>query len=99
VTGTLIILVVLTLFTRFDQLLDRVGRETRTYEVIYPAREEKHDELERLFHECGLQVRTRKRLKRNGSMVSVWDLEGRVRSHVCLSEKLMADKEIVELRY
>jgi hypothetical protein len=32
-------------------------------------------------------------------MVSVWELEGRVRDHICLSEKLLADKEIKELKY
>jgi putative Mg2+ transporter-C (MgtC) family protein len=99
VTGTLIILVVLTLFTRFDQLLDRFGHETRTYEIIYPARDNKHAELEQLFRECRIRVRSRKRMKRDGSMISVWDLEGGGRDHFALAEKLMADKEISELRY
>jgi hypothetical protein len=32
-------------------------------------------------------------------MISIWELEGQARSHSCLAEKLMADKEISELRY
>jgi hypothetical protein len=29
----------------------------------------------------------------------VWELEGRFRDHLCLAEKLLADKEIKELKY
>jgi putative Mg2+ transporter-C (MgtC) family protein len=96
---TLIVICVLGIFTRLDQLVDRFGRETRTYEIVYPGRDEKHQELEGLFHGCRLRVRNRKRLKRNGEMVSLWDLEGRARDHICLSEKLLADKEIKDLKY
>ena len=97
--STLIIVIVLTLFARLDQLVDRVGRETRTYEIVYPAREAKHEELEALFRECRARIRNRKRMKRNGEMISVWELEGRAHDHFHLAGKLFADKEIKELKY
>ena len=96
---TAIVIIVLGVFARFDQLVDRFGRETRTYEIVYSGREEKHEELEGLFLGCQMRMRNRKRLKRNGEMVSVWDLEGRARDHLCLTEKLLADKEIKDLKY
>lgn len=96
---TIIVILVLALFARLDQMVDHIGRETRTYEIVYPARDEKHEELEVFFHECRMRIRNRKRMKRNGDMFSVWELEGRVRDHLCLSEKLLADKEIKELKY
>ena len=94
-----IVIIVLAFFARLDQMVDRIGRETRTYEIVYPGRNEKHEELEALFHGCQMRIRNRKRMKRNGEMFSVWDLEGRVSDHLCLAEKLLADKEIKELKY
>jgi putative Mg2+ transporter-C (MgtC) family protein len=96
---SIIVIIVLAFFARFDQMVDRFGRETRTYEIVYSPRDEKHEELEALFNECRTRVRNRKRMKRNGDMVSVWELEGRVRDHLYLAEKLLADKEIKELNY
>lgn len=96
---TIIVIIVLAFFARLDQMVDHIGRETRTYEIVYPGRDEKHEELETLFHDCRMRVRNRKRMKRNGEMVSVWDLEGRARDHLCLAEKLLVDKEIQELKY
>jgi len=96
---TLIVIIVLAFFARLDQMVDHIGRETRTYEIVYPERDKKHEELEALFHEGRMRVRNRKRMKRNGEMVSVWELEARVPDHLCLAEKLLADKEIKELKY
>ena len=96
---TMIVIIVLAFFARLDQMVDRIGRETRTYEIVYPGGGEKHDKFERLFKDCRMRVRNRKRMRRNGEMVSVWDLEGRAQDHLCLSEKLLADKEIKELKY
>lgn len=99
VVTTVIVVIVLAFFARFDQVVDRVGRDTRSYEIVYPEQDEKQAELENLFRECHLRVRNRKRLKRNGELVSVWELDGRVRDHFYLAEKLLADKEIIELKY
>ncbi len=99
ITSLIIVIIVLAFFARLDQMVDRYGRETRTYEIVYSTRDEKYKELETLFDECRTRARNRKRMKRNGDMVSVWELEGRVRDHFCLSEKLLADKEIKELKY
>jgi uncharacterized membrane protein YhiD involved in acid resistance len=99
VVTTIIVVIVLAFFARFDQLLDRIGRETRTYEIVYPDRDLKHKELETIYHECGMRVRNSKRLKRNGEMISVWELEGRANDHSCLVEKLLADQEIKEFKY
>jgi len=96
---TIIIVIVLAFFARLEQMVDHIGRETRSYEIIYPSRDNKHEELEGLFHGCKMRVRNRKRMKRNGDMISMWELEGRARDHLCLAEKLLVDKEIKELKY
>lgn len=99
IVTTVIVVIVLAFFAHLDHMVDHIGRETRTYEIVYPGRDEKHEELETLFRDCQMRIRNRKRMKRNGEMISLWDLEGRVRDHLCLTEKLLADKEIKELKY
>ena len=96
---TVVVVTVLVLFANLDRWVDRIGRETRTYEVAYAARDNKHEELEALIRQCGMRLRNHKRLKREGEMISVWEVEGHARDHACLSEKLLADKEIEELKY
>ena len=96
---TIVVVTVLVLFATLDRWVDRIGRETRTYEVAYAARDNKHEELEVLIRQCGMRLRNHKRLKREGEMISVWEVEGHARDHACLSEKLLADKEIKELKY
>jgi len=97
--ATILVVIVLAFFARLEQMVDHFGRETRSYEIVYPWRDNKHEELEGLFHGCKMRVRNRKRMKRNGEMISMWELEGRARDHLCLAEKLLVDKEIKELKY
>ena len=97
--ATILVVIVLAFFARLEQMVDHFGRKTRSYEIVYPWRDNKHEELEGLFHGCKMQVRNRKRMKRNGEMISMWELEGRARDHLCLAEKLLVDKEIKELKY
>ncbi|MBN2388842.1 MAG: MgtC/SapB family protein [Anaerolineales bacterium] len=97
--ATLIVVVVLVIFARLDRLIDHFGRETRTYEIVFPLREEKYQELETFFYQCRMRIRTHKRLKQRDALVGVWDLEARARDHICLADTLLADKEIIELTY
>ncbi|MFH2104349.1 MAG: MgtC/SapB family protein [Chloroflexota bacterium] len=97
--ATLVILAVLGIFARLDRWLDFRGRETRAYQITYLAREAKHQELEALFSEHKMRVRSRKRLKEDNYLIGLWELEGKVAKHTSLSEKLLADQEISELHY
>ena len=97
--ATLLVVIVLDLFTRFDRLVDRMGREGRTYEITYSARKGKDEELMSEFRSCGIRIRQQKRLKQGNTFIVIWETDGRVRDHVCLAEKLLGDKEIKELKY
>jgi putative Mg2+ transporter-C (MgtC) family protein len=97
--ATLLVVIVLGLFTRFDMLVDRMGSEGRTYEITYSAREGKDDELKALFRSCGIHIRQQKRLKQGDTFIVIWETDGRVRDHVCLAEKLLGDKDVRDLRY
>lgn len=97
--ATILVVIVLDLFTRFDRLVDRLGREARTYEITYTTRKGKDDELQALFRSCGIRIRQQKRLKTGNSFVVIWEADGRVRDHTCLAEKLLGDEEIKALKY
>lgn len=97
--GTVLVVVILAFFARLDRLVDRFGRETRAYEIVCVNREGKLDELDAAFEAMRLHVRTRKRMKQNGSLLGLWEVDGRTRDHQRMAATLMADEEIRELRY
>jgi putative Mg2+ transporter-C (MgtC) family protein len=93
------VMIVLILFARLDHWIDRVNRETRNYQVTYIDRISKHAELEQLIRDVGLRVRGSKRMKRGDDLISVWETEAFTREHNALTEKLLADKEIKEIKF
>jgi putative Mg2+ transporter-C (MgtC) family protein len=98
-TGTVLVVVILAFFAHLDQLVDHIGSETRTYEITCVNREGKLDELDAAFREMRLRIRTRKRMKQNGSLLGLWEVDGRAASHLRMADQLMADGEIKELKY
>lgn len=99
VTVTAVVMIVLVLFTRLDHWIEWVGLESRIYQVTYGDRLSKHAELDQLFHESGLRIRSFKRIRQDGQLTSIWETEGHVRQHEALTEKLLEDKEIIELKF
>lgn len=96
---TAVVVMVLVLFASLDRWVDRFGREVRTYEVTYADRDGKRAELDALIQQSGMRPRNQKRMKRDGDMISVWEVEGRASDHGLLAEKLLADKDIKVLKY
>ena len=96
---TVVVMLVLVLFARLDHWIDWIGRETRIYQILYPERMSKHQELDQLFRDSGMRIRSQKRVKKDGIFTSTWEAEGFTREHDVLTEKLLADKEIKELKF
>jgi len=99
VVATILVVVVLDFFARLDHWLDRKGRETRTYEIAYTDRPGKEDELQAAFESFRMVVRTHRPMRQAGFRRDFWEIDGAAAQHHALTEKLLADKEIVELRY
>jgi putative Mg2+ transporter-C (MgtC) family protein len=97
--GTVLVVIILAFFARLDRLVDRFGRETRSYEIVCLNRHGKLDEIDAAFAAIHLRIRNHKRMKQNGSLLGVWEADGRTRDHQRMAERLMADEEIKELRY
>ncbi len=96
---TVLVVVVLDLFARFDRWLDMKGRESRTYEIIYTDRPGKDEELETVFKSYRMIVRTHRPMRQNGMRRDIWEIDGRAGDHHTLAEKLLTDQEIKELKY
>jgi len=95
----LMVVIVLDLFTRLDRWLDIKGRESLSYEIAYKDRPGKDKELEKLFGEYRMKIRTHRPMRQENLRRDTWEIDGRASDHHALAEKLLADEEIVELKY
>ena len=95
-----IILLVLWVFPNLEQRIGNIReREWRTYEVICPISHEKFLQLEAMFHQCGLRVKSGKRIKRGDEMVCTWEAFGPPKNHDRLMGMLFADADVKEFRF
>lgn len=96
--AVVLILVVLWIFPKFEHWLDSM-REERTYEVVCISRSEKFRELEDVFQQSGLRIRTHRRAKSPGGMTCSWQAIGTLKAHERLVEQLLADEEVMEFQF
>ena len=99
VATALLVVLVLALFTRLDRWLDIKGRESRSYEIAFTDRPGKDKELERMFMEYRMVIRTHRPMRQAHLRRDTWEIDGRASDHHALAEKLLADEEIIELQY
>lgn len=97
ILGAAIVLVVLWAFQKLEVLIDNI-RETRTYEVAYPAEMKTYTELDCLFSECGLRVSNRQHSRSGDDAVCTWKVHGSPKNHARLIEKLFDHTEIKEFK-
>ena len=96
--GAGIILIVLLVFPKIEAWIDNI-QETRTYRVISLIDRQKFIELETIFQQCSLRVRSRKQLKRGDEMICIWVAVGSPQNHEQVVDKLFADAEIKEFEF
>jgi len=99
VATTLMVVIVLDLFTRLDRWLDIKGWELRSYEIAFTDRPGKDKELEKIFSEYRMVIRMHRPMRENNVRRDTWEVDGRADDQHALAEKLLDDKEIIELRY
>jgi putative Mg2+ transporter-C (MgtC) family protein len=99
VVSALLVVIVLDLFTRLDSWLDIKGREARSYEIAYTDRPGKDNELEKIFREYRMTIRSHRPMRLEHSRRDTWEMDGRAMDHHAMVEKLLTDEEISELRY
>jgi putative Mg2+ transporter-C (MgtC) family protein len=99
ITTALLVVIVLDLFTRMDRWLDIKGRESRSYEIVFINRPGKDKELEKLFGEFRMAIRSHRPMRQDHLRRDTWEMDGRASDHHALTEKLLTDEEISELQY
>jgi len=93
-----IILIVLWVFPAFEEWIDNI-RERRTYQVVCPINREKFEQLEAMFRQCGLRIRSHQQTKRGDEMICTWEASGSPRNHGRLMEMLFGDADVQEFRF
>ena len=91
------VLIILSVFPRFEQWIDRVS-EARTYRVVCTIRPKLLEELQSVVADCGLRAEQGRRSKVGGEMVCTWNVYGAQQGHDELVEKLLAHAEVKEFQ-
>lgn len=99
VATALLVVIVLDLFTRLDRWLAVKGKESRSYEIAFTNRPGKDKELEKIFGEYRMNIRTHRPMRQERLRRDMWEIDGRASDHHALAEKLLGDEEIKELKY
>jgi putative Mg2+ transporter-C (MgtC) family protein len=96
----LLVYLILWVFAQVDRMVDVFGGEVRTYEITYTARENKIEQIETAMAACKLKVIRRRRMKVGEDMLEgIWQLRGALAQHTKFSDIMLADKDIVGLKY
>ena len=93
---TAIVIIVLLLFTRFEDYLE-MSSEERTYEITAKISWDKYKELKALFKEHNLVINSTKQEKKGSDMVCTFEVLGQPKKHDKVVQKLLSDKEIKEV--
>ena len=96
--ATLAVLVVLWFFPAFERWIDNF-RETRTYEIAIPLNSAMAEALPGIFAEFSLKTLSHVEHKRANNIVITLHALGHPSGHKELVKRLLAETEVVELRY
>lgn len=93
---SLLVMIVLLLFPRIEDYLE-ISSEERTYEITAKTSWDKYKEIKALFKEHGLSINHTKQEKKGDKMVCTFEVLGTTKKHDKVVQKLLSDKEIIEV--
>jgi len=98
--SALVVFCVLWVFAQVDRLVDVLGREIRTYDITYLARENKLEHIEAAMAECDLKIIRRRRMKVGENLLQgIWELRGALAKQTKFSDIMLADPDVIGLKY
>ena len=98
--SSLIVFSVLWVFSWVDKLVDVMGREIRTYDITYLAKENKLEQIEAAMADCKLKIIRRRRMKIGQDLLEGnWELRGALAHQTKFSDIMLADSDVVGLIY
>jgi len=95
IAGTVTAMTVLLTFPLFERRFTRL-RDRRNYEIHFDMDPRIPERLEQLFHDHGMIISHRRKMKRDSHMVCHWQLLGTTNAHQTLTDQLISDPEIHE---
>lgn len=98
IIATVIILVVMILFARFELQVDRFW-EVRVYEITLPFDSKKEEQLEGEIRRCGLRLGVESRMKVNGMLLCTWNVTGSTKNHERFVDFALADPDIRQIEW
>jgi putative Mg2+ transporter-C (MgtC) family protein len=98
--AAVVVFVILWFFAQIDRLVDVIGLEIRIYDITYVAREAKLEQIESALSDCKLKIIRRRRMKVGENLLQrIWEVRGPLKQHTKFSDIMLADKDIVGLKY
>jgi putative Mg2+ transporter-C (MgtC) family protein len=98
--AAVVVFLILWAFAQVDRLVDVIGREIRTYDITYIATENKLAKIEAAMIKCKLKIIRRRRTKVGENLLQgSWELRGALANHTSFSDIMLADEQIVGLKY
>jgi len=98
--SALVVFCVLWVFAQVDRLVDVLGREIRIYDITYLARENKLEHIEAAMAECNLKIIRRRRMKVGENLLQgIWELRGALAKQTKFSDIMLADPDVIGLKY
>lgn len=98
VAATAIVMATLLFLPPLEHLVSR-RRIRRDYRVACLQETADVEALERIFADADVHIRARKRTKIDGRLVCEWETIGSAASHAKVAGQLLADDQVVEMRY
>ena len=100
IVTAVVVFFILWFFAQIDRLVDVLGGDIRIYDVTYIARENKLEQIEAMLSECKLKIIRRQRMKIGENLLQgMWEVRGPLKQHTKFSDIMLADKDIVGLKY
>jgi len=98
--ATLIVFCILWIFAQVDHLVDVLGSEIRIYDITYKASENKLELIEAIISKCKLKIIRRRRMKiGENRLQATWELRGALVHQTKFSDLMLADPDVIELKY
>lgn len=96
--ATLIIIIILLIFPIFERLIDET-HQNRTYKIVCDYDDRILSHYEEIFKEFALKQKYGKKIRKGDRIVGIWELQGSLKKHDLLTNRLLLDKHLIEFEF
>ena len=97
--ATLVTVVVLLIFPRIEERIDRI-RESRSYKIVIATGGTKDvAKIRQMFDECSLHILEHHQTKSENVIIGTWRVIGSPKNHTVFVEQILKDESVKEMNY